>query len=196
MYELGQWGETRVDGVVVKDGQISVPQNLKFTPENFGTAAPIWTIGTPNRSSNEFTNGHDSSYQPGTSGPDLRQYYGQYNYWGEEQAMGTPGYVSYYATAVGSTPATNDPNGWIADQWHTFDPNIYDSATGNSNGYTNGIGPNGGQPAYVAAAGGAANYHGSAWQVNFTTTSAQSAQGQYVVLSVGVVALMRAWWFR
>ena len=76
MYELGQWGETRMDGVGGKDGQISVPQNLKFTPENFGTAPPIWTVGTTNRSANEFTNGHDSIVVLGSSAADIRQYQG------------------------------------------------------------------------------------------------------------------------
>jgi autotransporter-associated beta strand protein len=177
MYELGQWGETRVDGVQVKAGQISIPQNLKFTPENFGTAAPIWTIGTPNRSANEFMNGHTST------GTDLRQYYGAYDFWAEEAALGTPGYVSYYATAVGSTPATNNPNDWIANQWYTFNPGIYEASNGTTNNYSVTC------PSYVTAAGGPANYHGSAWQVHFTTTSAQMAQGQYVVLSVGLVEM-------
>ncbi|MGA2232999.1 MAG: polysaccharide lyase family protein, partial [Tepidisphaeraceae bacterium] len=182
LYELGQWGETRYDGVQVKSGQISIPQNLKFTPENFGTAPPIWTIGTPNRSSNEFMNGHTAT------GQDLRQYYGAYNFWAEEQALGTPGYVSYYATAVGATPATNNPNDWIANQWQTFNPGIYDAADGTTDGYSKGLGVGGGAPAYVISGGGAASYHGSPWQVNFTCTQAQINQGQYVVLSVGLVA--------
>ena len=120
MYELGQWGETRIDGVQVQNGQVTIPQNAKFTPENFGTAAPIWTIGTPNRSSNEFMNGHTAT------GADQRQFYGAYDFWAEEQALGTPGYVSYNATAttIGGVaePATNNPNDWIANQWQTFDP--------------------------------------------------------------------------
>jgi autotransporter-associated beta strand protein len=177
MYELGQWGETRIDGVQVKAGQVTIPQSLTFTPENFGTSAPIWTIGTPNRSSNEFMNGHMSD------GADLRQYYGAYNYWAEEQALGTPGYVSYYATAVGSTPATNNPNDWIANQWQTFDPPLYDASNNSTDNYNNEV------PSYVTAAGGPASYHGSPWQVHFTVTPAQLAQGQYVVLSVGLVAL-------
>jgi hypothetical protein len=181
IYQLGQWGETRIDGVKAANGVFSIPQNVKFTPENFGTAAPIWTIGTPNRSSNEFMNGHNSS------GADQRQFYGSYDYWAEEQALGTPGYVSYNATAttIGgmAEPATNNPNAWIANQWQTFDPGLYDSANGTSDNYTNTA------PAYVTAGGGPASYHGSAWQVHFTTTAAQNAQGQYVVLSVGIVAL-------
>jgi hypothetical protein len=176
MYEYGQWGETRVDGVQVAGGKISIPQNLKFTPENFGTAAPIWTLGTPNRSANEFLNGHNAS------GADQRQFYGAYDYWGEEQALGNPGKVVYYATAVGSTPATNNPNAWIANQWGKFDPGLYDSTNGTSDNYTNLA------PAYVTAAGGPATYGGLPWEIHFTTTTAQDALGQYVVLSVGLAA--------
>ena len=186
MYELGQWGETRVDGVQVKSGQISVPQGLKFTPENFGTAPPIWTIGTPNRSANEFTNGHDSSVVPGSSGPDKRQFFGAYDFWAEEASLGTPGYVSYNATATTingvAESATNDPNAWLATQWSTFDPGLYDSTNGTDDNYNNTA------PSYVTAAGGPANYHGAAWQVHFTVTPGQIAQGQYVILSVALVA--------
>jgi hypothetical protein len=177
-YELGQWGETRVDGVQVEGGLITVPNNAKFTPENFGTAAPIWTIGTPNRSSNEFMNGHNAS------GADQRQYYGSYDYWAEEAALGHDGFVSYNATnTVSNGAATNNPNDWIANQWETFDPGIYDAANGTDDNYTNTA------PAYVTAGGGPANYHGSAWQVHFDVTAAQKAQGQFVVLSVALVAL-------
>ena len=176
-YELGQWGETRVDGVQVQSGLITVPNNAKFTPENFGTAPPIWTIGTPNRSSNEFMNGHNAS------GADQRQYYGSYDYWAEEAALGHDGFVSYNATnTVSNGAATNNPNDWIANQWQTFDPGIYDSANGTDDNYTNTA------PAYVTAGGGPANYHGSAWQVHFDVTAAQKAQGQFVVLSVALVA--------
>jgi rhamnogalacturonan endolyase len=180
LYQLGQWGETRVDGVQVVAGQVTVPQNVKFVPENFSNYAPIWTIGTPNRSSNEFMNGHNAS------GADQRQYYGAYNYWAEEQALGTPGYVSYNATATVingvAEPATNNPNDWIANQWETFDPPLYDSANNTTDEY------NSEAPSYVTSNGGPANYHGSAWQVHFETNAAQDAQGQYVVLSVGLVA--------
>ncbi|HEX4054755.1 MAG TPA: polysaccharide lyase family protein [Tepidisphaeraceae bacterium] len=180
LYELGQWGETRIDGVQVQGGQVTVPQNVKFTPENFSSYAPIWTIGTPNRSSNEFMNGHTAS------GADQRQYFGAYDFWAEEAALGTPGYVSYNATATVingvAQAATNNPNAWIANQWYTFDPGLYDSGNDTDDNYNNTA------PAYVTAGGGPANYHGAPWQVHFTTTSAQDAQGQYVVLSVGLVS--------
>ena len=203
LYELGQWGETRLDGVQVYNGQVTIPQNLKFTPENFGQS--IWTIGTPDRSSHEFLNGSNDTYTYAangnvtttpitgdgvTPGGDYRQYYGNYNYWYEEQELGTPGYVSYNATAIGSTPATNNANDWIANQWGEFNPGIYDPNDGTTDGYVNGFGPNGGQPAYVAAAGGAGSYKGSPWLVNFTVTQAQMnvASFKYVDLSVGLAA--------
>ena len=202
MYELGQWGETVVQGVNISGGKTDIPKNVTFTAQNFSTSAPIWTIGTPDRSDHEFLNGSNVSVSfvnnnavgtPVTNngvtpGGDLRQYYGSYNYWYEEQALGTPGYINYYATAVGSKPATNNPLDWIGNQWGEFDPGVYDPANQTSNGYSAGYGPNGGQPAYVTAAGGAATYKGLPWTVNFTTTNTQTAQGQYVDLSVGLAA--------
>ena len=183
LYQLGQWGETRVDGVQIKNGFVSVPQNVQFTPENFGTAAPIWTIGTPDRSAHEFLNGHNAA------GLDQRQFQGSYDFWGEEQTLGNPGKVVYYAMPVGATPATNDPNKWIANQWRTFNPGLYDAANSTTDNYSNIA------PAYVrdAAHGGTgpgpANYHGSPWEVHFTVTQQQLNQGQFVVLSVGAAAL-------
>jgi hypothetical protein len=201
MYQLGQWGETRYDGVVVQGGKLTLPQNLKFTPENFGTS--IWTMGTPDRSSHEFLNGNNDTYTYSASGNvtgtpvttngvtpggDIRQFYGSYNYWYEEQELGTPGYVSYNATAIGSTPATNNTLDWIANQWGKFDPGIYNAADSTSDGYANGLGPNGGAPAYVTAGGGPGTYGGAPWRVNFTVTPTQlaAASYKYVDLSVGL----------
>ena len=176
LYQLGQWGETRVDGVQVNGNTITLPQNLKFTPQNFSSAAPIWSIGTPNRSANEFLNGHNSS------GADIRAFYGSYDYWAQEAALGSPGKVVYYATNLGATPATNDSNKWLANQWGKFNPGLYDASNGTSDNYNKTC------PAYVTAGGGPANYGGSAWEIHFATSTAQSAQGQYVVLSVGLAA--------
>jgi hypothetical protein len=198
LYELGQWGQTVYEGVTVGANQTvqighggSAGAGIAFVPENFGTAAPIWTIGTPNRSSNEFTNGHDNSYVAGSVGPDVREYYGGYDYWGEEAAIGNNGTVVYYGTAVGSHPATNDPNAWLANQWGTFDPNEWDTTDSTNDNYSKIA------PAYVGAP---ASYHGSnvytvsgttysGWTVHFTTTAAQLAQGQFVVLSVAMADL-------
>ena len=179
VYQLGQWGEMRVDGVVAKNGQIDTPAKLKFTPENFGSAAPIWTIGTPNHSANEFENGHNAA------GQDVRAYPGAYNYW--QELAPNNGKVVYYATAVGTTPATNNLNVWPANQWQTFDPGLYVAP------YTNGTDTSTDgykyiTPSYVNAAGGPATYTGQPWQVHFTTTAAQQAQGQYVVLSIALAA--------
>ena len=193
IYQYGQWGETRVDGVQVTANKISIPQNVKFTPENFGTAPPIFTIGTPNRSANEFLNGHFTS--GAQTGFDDRNYYGSYDYWQEEQNLGNPGKVVYYGTAVGSTPATNDPNKWIANQWGTFNPALYDPAT-NSNQNTGAAGLYASTaPAYVrdAAHGGTgpgpATYSGSPWEIHFTTTAAQTQGKSFVILSIGLAAV-------
>ena len=128
-------------------------------------------------------NGHNAA------GLDQRQFQGSYDFWGEEQTLGNPGKVVYYATPVGATPATNDPNKWIANQWRTFNPGLYDAANSTTDNYSNIA------PAYVrdAAHGGTgpgpASYHGSPWEVHFTVTQQQLTQGQFVVLSVGAAAL-------
>jgi hypothetical protein len=193
IYQDGQWGETRYDNVQINGNTTAVPQNLKFVPENFGSAAPIWTLGTPDRSSHEFLNGHNTSVTNGVvPGGDLRQYQGEYDFWAEEQTLGNPGKVVYYATAVGSTPATNDPNKWIANQFQTFNPGEYDASNGTTDEYSLTA------PAYVRSSAnggtgpGPGSYHGSPWEVHFTTTAAQRAQGQFVVLSVGLSAVEAA----
>ena len=183
LYQLGQWGETRVDGVQTVGGITDIPSNLKFIPENFGTSAPIWTIGTPDRSDHEFLNGSATAANTGVvTGGDLRQYYGDYDYWAEEQTLGTPGHVVYYATAVGATPATNNPLKWIANQWQKFNPGLYDSSNNTTDEYSKIA------PAYVTAGGGPGTYTGAPWVVNFTTTTAQSTQGSFVDLSVGLAS--------
>ena len=176
IYQLGQWGETRVEGVTVGSGKLTIPTGVTFKPENFSTQAAVWTIGTPDRSANEFLNGHNMS------GQDIRAYQGSYDYWAEEQALGNPGKVVYYATTVGTHAATNDPNKWIANQWQKFNPGMYDATNSTTDNYTNLA------PAYVTAAGGPGSYQGSPWEVHFTTTQAQLNQGQFVVLSVGLAA--------
>jgi Polysaccharide lyase family 4, domain III/Polysaccharide lyase family 4, domain II/PEP-CTERM motif len=181
IYENGQWGETRINNVQVGTNLTSVTKNVQFTPENFGAAAPIFTIGTPDRSSHEFLNGHN------TNGTDNRNYYGSYNYWLQEQNLGNPGKVVYYATNVGATPATNDPNKWIANQWGKFDPALYNPTTGTNGLYaTTTAGYTASEaPAYV---GDPSTYGGLPWEVHFDPTPQQIAQGQYVVLSVGLAA--------
>ena len=172
----GSGGETRLDGVTVQAGKHTIPTGETFKPENYSTHAPEWTIGTPDSSANEFLNGHNAS------GQDIRAYQGSYDYWAEEQTLGNPGKVVYYATTVGAHAATNDPNKWIANQWQTFNPGMYDATNSTTDNYTNLA------PAYVTAGGGPGSYKGSPWEVHFATTQAQLNQGQFAVLSVGLAS--------
>jgi hypothetical protein len=179
-YVLGQWGEARQDNVVVKANQTTMPV-LSFTPENFSNYTPIWTIGTPDRSGHEFLHGEDSN------GNDFRNYWGAYNFWQDFAA--NKGTQIYYATAEGSTPATNNPLAVNYVQWGTFDPGlfggVYNATDDTTDGYNYVI------PAYVNTLTGATGTNGTGTAVppltiHFTTTAAQQAQGQYTVLSVGL----------
>jgi hypothetical protein len=177
-YVLGEWGELREDGIKVTAGETTNAE-FTFTPENFSTEAPIWTIGTPDRSSHEFLHGENNYGSVGScAGCDDRQFYGNWNYWKDFES--TNGAVNYYATAVGSTPATNNPLAWNYTQWGTFDPGlyagIYNSSDASTDGYKYII------PSYVSSVTASV----PAWQVHFATTSAQNAQGGYVDLSVGL----------
>lgn len=192
-YVLGQWGELRAEGINI---EMHRPAMLKvrFTPENFGTDPPIWTIGTPDRSSHEFLHGQinqpidlDPNYvdeytnRIGAEVQDDKQFWGNWNYWADFAA--TDGAVVYYATAVGDTPATNDLSKWNYNQWHIFNPGlyagIYNPADDTTDGYKYIC------PAYVGNCSTAAVPD---WQVHFTTTSDQQAPGQYAALSVGLAA--------
>jgi len=174
-YVLGKWGELRDDNIAVTANTTTTLHSLTFTPENFGTATPIWTIGTPDRSAHEFRHGKNSS------GQDDREFYGNWNYWQDFAA--NSGAVVYYATAVGSHAATNNLNDWNYVQWQKFDPGlyagIYNSSDDTTDGYTYIV------PAYV---GNPSTAVVPPWQVHFTTTSSQLGQGQYAVLSVALAA--------
>ncbi len=179
-YVLGQWGELRQDNVVVNANQ-TTNANGVFTPENFGAAAPIWTIGTPNRSASEFLHGTDAN------GNSYRNNLGAYNFW--QDFASTQGTQVYYATAVGSTPASNNLNLINYNLWGTFDPGlfagVYNPADDTTDGYNYII------PAYVATLPGATGTNGIGTPVppltiHFTTTADQQAQGQYSVFSVGL----------
>jgi hypothetical protein len=175
-YVLGQWGESRLNNVPVSLGtttNVSIP----FTPENFSPAPPVWTIATPTRSADKFLHGTST-----VTGQDDREYPGAWNYWGDLAANN--GAVVYYATAVGSIPATNNLLTWNYVQWNKFDPGLYDSSNDTTDNYKNVI------PSYVAGLPGASGTNGVStacppWQVYFTANSAQLNQGQYTVLSVG-----------
>ncbi len=193
VYVLGQWGELRVDDVNVAANQTAtVP--VTFTPESFGSATPIWTIGTPDRSSHEFLHGRivnpidlDPNYNDeytarlGSSVQDDRQYWGNWNYWADFAANN--GAVIYYATPVGSIPATNDLTKWNYNQWRNFNPGLFAGIYNSSDDTTDGFKYI--CPAYV---GNCATASTPDWQVHFTTTANQLSQGQYVVLSVGLAA--------
>ena len=152
-YVLGEWGELRKDGVTVTAGKTTTVSGLTFTPENFGGAAPIWTIGTPDRSSHEFLHGTNNYGDTGScTGCDDREYYGNWNYWADFSA--NKGAVIYYATAVGSHAATNNLNDWNYNQWGKFDPGLYDVSNDTTDNYENTI------PSYVKGLSGASGTNG------------------------------------
>ena len=184
-YVLGQWGQLRYDGVTVTANSTTSP-SLTFKPENFSPSgdSAIWTIGTPDRSAHEFLHGENNYGNAGScSGCDDREFYGNWNYWSDFEA--NSGAVDYYATAVGSTPATNNLLDWNYVQWGVFDPGLYDSSNDTTDNYEHEI------PSYVASLPGASGTNGvttpvPAWNVYFATTAAQMDQGSYVDLSVGL----------
>jgi len=181
IYVRGQFGELRDDNVTVTAGATTTINNLTFTPENFGSAAPIWTIGTPDRSAHEFQYGNI----PG-GGPDGNQFMASYDYWGNLASSPVPGAVVYYATTDGSNPATNSLANFPFNFWQIFDPNLY-AGLFNVNdqtvdGYTDQVATS---APYV---GNPATYTSPSWQIHFTTTAAQLAQGSNVELTVGLVA--------
>jgi Polysaccharide lyase family 4, domain II/Polysaccharide lyase family 4, domain III len=181
-YVLGQWGELRVDNVNVPAGGELDLTALQFTPENFASTAPVWTIGTPDRSASEFRHGN-------LNGIELRNFWGSYNYWQDYAA--TQGAQIYYATAVGSQPATNDVTAINYVLWGQFDPGlfggVFNASDDTTDGYTFAI------PGYVAGLPGAAGSNGVSTKVppmtvHFITTSAQAAGARFAVLSVGLAA--------
>jgi hypothetical protein len=186
-YVLGQWGELRYDGATVSANQTTTLPAMTFVPENFSNYAPIWTIGTPDRSAHEFLHGANTYGSTGScTGCDDREYWGNWNFW--KDFATTSGTQVYYATAEGATPvsATTALN-YV--QWGVFDPGlfatVYNAADDTTDGYNYAI------PAYVAALPGASGTNGvttavPAAAIHFTTTSAQLAQGSYAILSLGL----------
>jgi hypothetical protein len=173
VYEMGQWGELRVDNVQVTAGSTTTITK-SFVPENFGDA--VFTIGTPDRSSHEFLHGHDAN------GYDLKNYWGSYNYWSDFAA--NSGAVIYNATNGTNGSATNDLSQWNYNHWQTFDPLLWDTSNSSTDNYTNTI------PSYVAALFGASGTNGvttklPTWKIHFATPE-NFANYSYVVLSVGL----------
>ena len=187
-YVLGEWGQLRDDGIAVTANATTSP-SLTFKPENFSPSgdSAIWTVGTPDRSAHEFLHGENNYGNAGScSGCDDREFYGNWNYWADFSA--NSGAVVYYATAVGSTPATNNLLKWNYVQWGVFDPGLYDAGNDSTDNYVNTI------PAYVKGLAGETGTNGVTtpvpeWTVHFATTTAQMDQGSYVDLSVGLASV-------
>lgn len=196
VYALGQWGELRQDDVTVRANQ-TTKTSASLVGENFGSFPPIWTIGTADRSSHEFLHGQitnpidlDLNYTDkytarlGNSVQDDREYWGNWNYWADFAAH--LGAVVYYATPVGSTPATNDLTKWNYNQWQIFNPGLYAAVYNPADQSTDGY--NYICPSYVGAFGACKTAIIPNWQVHFTTSVDQQSQGPFVVLSVGLAA--------
>lgn len=173
VFEMGQWGEMRVDNVQVTAGGTATISKA-FVPENFGTS--VFTIGTPDRSSHEFLHGHDSN------GYDYKNYWGSYNYWSDFAT--NSGSVVYNATSGPNGTATNDLTQWNYNHWGTFDPGLYDSTDSTTDNYVNEI------PTYVKSLTTESGTNGVTtkipnWKVHFATPSTV-ANYKYAVLSVGL----------
>jgi rhamnogalacturonan endolyase len=194
VYALGQWGELRHDNINVKANKMT-KASASFASENFGSQAPIWTIGAADRSSHEFLHGTitnpidlDPNYSDqytarlGNSVQDDREFWGNWNYWADFAASPTPGAVVYNATDGPNGPATNDLTKWNYNQWHIFSPGLYDPANNSTDGYNFLC------PSYVGAVGACKTAAVPDWQVHFTTSADQQSQGQYFVMSAGFAA--------
>ena len=182
VYNLGQWGEVRQENVTVTAGQNTVVAPFNFVQENFGTSAPLFTIGAADRSSHEFLHGHDAA------GHDDREFWGNWNYWADFAA--NQGAVIYNATDGPAGAATNDLNKWNYNQWQTFDPGlyggVYQSGDDKTDGYTFAI------PPYVAALPTHAGTNGvttrtPAWTVHFASPQ-NVTDNAFAVLSVSLAA--------
>ena len=179
VYVLGQWGEYRQDGIVVTANSTTTVPTVTFVPESFGT--PVFTIGTPDRSSHEFLHGHFAN------GNDDREFWGAWNYWADFAANN--GAVIYNATDGPAGSATNDLTKWNYNHpGNKFDPGlfggVYNPSDDTTDGYIYAI------PAYVAGLTGASGTNGvttpvPAWQVHFATPASFNSEA-YVVLSVAV----------
>jgi hypothetical protein len=184
VYQFGHWGEVRQDNVVVTANQTTIVPTASFVSENFGSEAPVFTIGTPDRSSHEFLHGHDAH------GHDDRQFWGNWNYWADFQP--NQGAVVYNATDGPAGSATRDLSKWNYNHWQTFNPGLfggfYNNADDTTDGYTYIV------PSYVASLPGASGNNGVStktppWTINFATPSnVSSFTNGYAVLSVSLAA--------
>jgi hypothetical protein len=194
VYVLGQWGEFRQDGVVVTANNTTTVPAVSFVQENFGSS--VFAIGIPDRSSHEFLHGHFVTTQNAhmMAGQDDREFQGNWNYWADFANTSTPGTLIYYATPVGSNPASNYATQWNYNHWgSSFDPTLFDPINDTADGYSNYSTPFGNSiPAYVASLPGASGTNGVTtplppWQVYFATPANISTfSSGYVDLSIAV----------
>jgi hypothetical protein len=173
-YVLGGWGLYHIDNIVVGTGTTNVTGT--FDSRSFSSQAPVWTIGYPDRTAHEYSHGHRSG------GFDSREYPGRWNYWSDVE----PGNGAFIYT-IGTTQSYDMP--YV--QWNHFYTNIYAGVYGGSTSGTNGYSYI--TPQYVitgAAAEGVSpqDYSPPSWQIQFTATSTQVAQGPYVLLSINLAA--------
>jgi hypothetical protein len=131
---------------------------------------PVWTIGTPDRSSHEFLHGKNNYGSTGScSGCDDREFYGNWNYWADFASNQRLGEILRDGRRLARTqPTTSD---WNYTQWNQFDPGLYDASNDTTDNYVNTIPTT--SRVWLAHSGHQRRHHaGSAWYVYFTTTSA------------------------
>ena len=173
-YILGQWGLYHIDNVAV--GTTTKTVTGTFAPRNFSTQNPVWTIGTPDRTAHEYLHAHRSG------GFDNRDYIGANNYWLDLAANS-----GKFVYTIGTTKSYEMP----FTQFNHFYPNLYAGVYGGSTSGINGYDYI--TPSYVISGASAqgvtpANFSPPPWEVHFTTTAAQLAQGPYVLVSINLAA--------
>jgi hypothetical protein len=198
VWEFGNWGEYRQDGVVVTSANTTSVPTINFMPENFGTV--VGTIGTPDRSSHEFLHGaYTQNYPDGPLGYDDREYYGAWNYWADFANTPSPGAPVYNLTDGPGYTATNNPLAWNYAHWGGFNPGLYGGACVASDDTTDAykytgctsLGDTIGIPAYVNLLPGHSGTNGTTtptppWQIHFATPSGSSQA--FVVLSLALAS--------
>jgi hypothetical protein len=179
-YIDGQWGLFHQDNVVITGDQTTTV-TAAFAPRNFSTQPPIWTIGIPDRSAHEFVNGHNAA------GGDVRDYLAIGNYW---QFL-TPGKGALIYNVANNDWATT----WPFIHFGHFYPNLYAGVYGGATTGTNGydyITPQYVKDGAVTENKTPATFSPPNWEVHFTTTAAQLAQGPYAIVSINTAAVNTA----
>jgi hypothetical protein len=176
-YIVGQWGLFHSDNVTIGTTTTTLP-SLTFQPRNFSTQPPVWTIGIPDRSAHEFLHGHDSK------GRDVRDYLAIGNYWKDLQP--NQGKVVY-------TVGTSDiATSWPFVQYNHFYPNlfagVYNTSDLTSDGYDY-ITPQYVKDGAALQSTTPAKFSSPSWEIHFTATAAQMAQGPYVLVSINLAGV-------